>query len=468
MATIEKRGKSYRISVSDGYDLKGHQIRHTMTWTPPDNMTERQIEKEVNRQAVLYEDKCRLGQVLDGSIRFADFTEIWLRDYGETNLRSSTLHDYRRIIKNLNQEIGHIRLDQIRPAKLVSLFRVLEESEKCEKAISYHIIKDISLKKLIYEQNMTLEQFCQKANISIRTLRDACAGHNVSDKTAHFISDALSYPLKSLFVVPKELPKRSSNTIRKYRGVLSSILSTAVMWQLIPSNPCKQAQAPKAKKTKILYLDENEAIHLLDLVSSDTLQHQVIVALSLFTGMRRAEMCGLEWDDIDEKKNLINIGRSSLYLPEKGIFTDETKNETSSRSVKVPESLISLLHQYRRFQQEQRLKLGDRWQESNRILIGKFGAPIHPSTVTNWFRKFIEKSNLPRIHLHSMRHTNVTLQIAGGIPLTTIAARVGHADVSTTTRIYAHEIRSANEAASDYLEDLLHPQSKRNSYHRTV
>lgn len=66
-----------------------------------------------------------------------------------------------------------------------------------------------------------------------------------------------------------------------------------------------------------------------------------------------------------------------------------------------------------------------------------------------------------------MRHTNVTLQIAGGIPLTTIAARVGHADVSTTTRIYAHEICSANEAASDYLEDLLHPQSKHNSHHRT-
>lgn len=254
MATIEKRGKSYRFSVSEGYDLQGHQIRHTMTWTPPDNMTERQIEKEVNRQAVLFEEKCRYGQVLDGSIRFADFTEIWLRDYGETNLRSSTLRDYRRIIKDLNREIGHIRLDQIRPAKLVSLLRLLEEREKCEKAISYHIFKDISLKKLIYEQKMTLEQFCQKANISIRTLRDACAGHNVSDQTAHLISDALSYPLQNLFVLPKELPKRSPNTIRKYRNVLSSIFSTAVMWQLIPSNPCKQVRAPKAKKTKILYL----------------------------------------------------------------------------------------------------------------------------------------------------------------------------------------------------------------------
>lgn len=65
-----------------------------------------------------------------------------------------------------------------------------------------------------------------------------------------------------------------------------------------------------------------------------------------------------------------------------------------------------------------------------------------------------------------MRHTNVTLQIAGGITLTTISARVGHADVSITTRIYAHKIRSANEAASEYLDDLLHPMPQRNSYHR--
>lgn len=150
----------------------------------------------------------------------------------------------------LNQEIGHLRLVQIRPAKLGSLFRILEESGKCKKAISYHVSTDICLKNLIYEQGMTLEQFCQKANISIQTLREACAEHNVSDQTARFISDALCYPLKSLFSVPKKLLKRSPNTIRKYRDVLSSILSTAVMWQLIPSNPCKQAQAPKAKKQK--------------------------------------------------------------------------------------------------------------------------------------------------------------------------------------------------------------------------
>ena len=69
MATIQKRGTSYKITVSSGYDLSGKQIRHTMTWSPPDGMTKKQIQKEVNRQAVLFEEKVRTGQVLDGNIK---------------------------------------------------------------------------------------------------------------------------------------------------------------------------------------------------------------------------------------------------------------------------------------------------------------------------------------------------------------------------------------------------------------
>ena len=106
-----------------------------------------------------------------------------------------------------------------------------------------------------------------------------------------------------------------------------------------------------------------------------------------------------------------------------------------------------------------RLKLGDQWQDSGRILVQWNGAPIHPSTVTNWFHKFICNSDLPDIHLHSMRHTNITLQIAGGIPITTVAARAGHANSNTTSKIYAHAIQSADEAASQYLDNILRPET---------
>ena len=95
MSTIEKRGDAYKIIVSCGYDLNGKQIRRRMTWKPEDGMTARQIKKELDRQAVLFEEKCRNGQVLDGNIKFAEFAEKWFTEYAEKQLRPTTVAGYR-------------------------------------------------------------------------------------------------------------------------------------------------------------------------------------------------------------------------------------------------------------------------------------------------------------------------------------------------------------------------------------
>ena len=85
------------------------------------------------------------------------------------------------------------------------------------------------------------------------------------------------------------------------------------------------------------------------------------------------------------------------------------------------------------------------------------GAPIHPDTVTGWFARFIQEYALPDISRVPLRHTNATLLIAAGTNLQTVAARLGHASVTTTGKIYAHAIQSADAAAADTLQDLLHP-----------
>ena len=80
MPTIRKRNNSYQITVSCGYDINNRQIRRTMTYTPEKGMTAKQIEKEVQRQAVLFEEQCQSGQALNNNIKFADFAEIWFND----------------------------------------------------------------------------------------------------------------------------------------------------------------------------------------------------------------------------------------------------------------------------------------------------------------------------------------------------------------------------------------------------
>ena len=82
---------------------------------------------------------------------------------------------------------------------------------------------------------------------------------------------------------------------------------------------------------------------------------------------------------------------------------------------------------------------------------------MRPDTLTNWFHNFIQRTDLPPIHLHSLRHTNATLQIANGVPLTTVAGNLGHADSATTTKIYAHAIQSAAAASARMMDNLLNP-----------
>ncbi|MDW7659745.1 MAG: site-specific integrase, partial [Bacillota bacterium] len=94
MATITQRGDAYHIMVSCGYDVKNRQIRKCMNWRPEPGMTQKQIEKAVNEAAVLFENKVRQGQVLDGSITFAEFIDRWMTEYAEKQLAPKTYHRY--------------------------------------------------------------------------------------------------------------------------------------------------------------------------------------------------------------------------------------------------------------------------------------------------------------------------------------------------------------------------------------
>jgi integrase len=172
-------------------------------------------------------------------------------------------------------------------------------------------------------------------------------------------------------------------------------------------------------------------------------------------------MCGLEWDDIDFENQMITVRRSSQYVSGKGIYTKETKTETSDRTIKLPAPAFEILKEYKVWQREERLKMGDEWISSDRIFTQYDGKPIHPDTISGWMRGFIAKTDLPQITIHSLRHTNITLLLAAGVPLRTVSYRAGHAQTSTTENLYAHAIKTADENAADALDDILTPKSNK-------
>ncbi len=112
MANIRKRGNTYQIRVSCGYKTNGEQVIQTMSWKPPEGMTAKQAEKEVQKHAILFEEKCLRGQVT-ANVKFEEFAEQWFEEYARLNLRRSSFERMRQVTQRVYPAFGHLRLDRI-------------------------------------------------------------------------------------------------------------------------------------------------------------------------------------------------------------------------------------------------------------------------------------------------------------------------------------------------------------------
>lgn len=384
MATIEKRGKSYRITASCGYTVKGEQERQRMTWTPEPGMTERQIEKELNRQAVLFEEECKRGLVLQHGVKFEAFLKQYFDDYAAQNLRIRTITEYRRMSLRANQQFGHLQMDKITPTQIQKFIRVLLNGDANNKAVT---------------------------------------------------------------------PKTAKN----YLSFLSSVFSFAMQMRIIRDNPCRVIKIKLGEKPEADCYSLEEAQHFLDLMLKEPLSFQAFFVLAIYGGFRRGELCGLEWKDIDFNTGVVSIRRTSQYTKEKGTFTDTTKTKKSQRSLKMPPEVIMILRWYRAEQTEERLLLGDKWVDHDRLFITWNGEPISPNVPYKWLLHFCERTGIRKAKrlLHSLRHLNASLLITSGVDVKTVSSALGHSQVSTTTNIYAHTFQQVQAEASEAIASAL-------------
>lgn len=391
--SIEKRGKnSYRLTVSEGFDLNGNPMIHRKTV----HGTKKDAEVELAK----FVTEVQNGLVVDGkSLRFSEFTEIWKRDYGSNELAPSTYKRYCRMLETrLLPYFGHFYINKIRPTDIMKFYDLLE--------------KDTQLVR-------------KKGNNGSKTKK----------------------PL-------------SGKTILEHHRLLRAMLHKAVYWQLIVSNPAERVQPPKARKPKRKsYDDEQTKILLenLEQLSIEDTKYKVAIILTVFTGVRLGELMGLEWQDVDFKNGIISINRSSQYLSDMGVFTKVLKTESSIREIAIPEFIISLLGEYKLWYEEQKSIYGELWTNSDRLFVQSNGKPMHPSTISKWFVKYVGQIGLPVINFHGLRHTNASLLVAQNIDIAIISARLGHAQISTTLNFYVHPLLSHNRKAGYALENLLLP-----------
>lgn len=401
MASIKKRGNSYRIFVSNGRNINGKQIMETTTFIPDPEKTEKQNQKALDIFALEFEQKVKNGKYLDGEkITFQDFKDLWLTDYAEKQLELTTTDIYKILLdKHITPAIGNIKLAKIQPANLNKLYNTLLKERKDKKEGGY-----------------------------------------------------------------------SPTTIKRVHALISSILSTAVRWNVLLENPCERVSPPKqtrnSRDVKFFTLEECSVfLAAVDTQLSEekiSLQHKVFFHLALFCGMRRGELIALEWSDFDFTKKSVNINKSTGLVDGKAI-TKSTKNKSSERIVSVPESVVLLLKQYQIQQYKYRLSIGSHWQGNNNVFIQLTGKQMYPSSPYGVFKDVLRRYNesadakdlkLPDIPLHGLRHTSATLLISKNMDIRTVSGRLGHAQTSTTMNIYSHSLQTMDVKASDTLEDL--------------
>ena len=196
MATIRKRNNTYLITVSCGYDITGKQIRRTMTYKPEPGMNQRQVDKEVQRQAVLFEEDCQKGKILKGNIKLADFIELYFENYAEVTLKKRTVFGYRAHVPYVNQALGHLRIDRIQPHNLNEFYKQLSTVGSRKKDV-YKPLTDF--RALLKDKGVTIAQAARDCEVKENTLRGVMNNKPVYKPTAQALCKYLKLDKKKVF-----------------------------------------------------------------------------------------------------------------------------------------------------------------------------------------------------------------------------------------------------------------------------
>ena len=389
MASIRKRGSSYLLVVSMGYDYKGNRIKPKQkTVHSPEGLTPKQREKWLNEQAVLFERECKgLPQEVDRSITLAKYTELWFQTIAPGKLAKSTLARERQDIDRFLPVLGNLKLTELRPEHFRQLYA------------------------------------------NLRKVKNQKPGKPLSECTVEGV-----------------------------HACLCGILSDAMEGGFLDHNPAWRTYRYAGKKKEKVIADEATTQRLITALEEESLKYETYFKLIIATGMRRGECCGLQWGDINWQERSIHIQRNVVKVTGEDIIVKETKTVAGDRYVYFSLEMESLLKEFQRECAWEAETYDNRKLEDTDYIFRRHGyrLPMTPTTFTWRFKLILKKHGLPTaLNVHSLRHTNASLLIAGGADVATVAGLLGHSQPSTTLDIYTHAFDKNKKAASQVLQEGL-------------
>lgn len=449
MASIRKRGNSYQITVSNGYDITGKKILETATWTPDPGMKKRELELALNAFAVDFERDVKSGKnVKGGRMTLQEFSRPYLKDMTPPTLARTTYADYKkRLEMRILPAMGHIQIENIRQKDINNYRKMLEEnyiSPITKKPLSPASIKkdclviSALLSYAVSEGMLNMNMLIYSGKISghRKPRKEAKPRYFTMEELIRFI-DALEHPIDVVHREHQSRQNGKTHTVKAY----TQTIRVKLKWKLY-------------------------------------------FYISLFIGDRRGENISLTWEDINMDTNEININKSTDYVDGTMELKDtKTHNE---RQNAVPAYVISLARAWKAEQMQQALKLGEDWKgyhgkdyNKNFVFTQANGKQMHICSPAGEYKRIIRMYNQyvaesPEQHIpenippHGLRHSAAAILIANNIDVRTVAGILGHADPSTTLNIYSYFFKNKGIEASSVMEQQLLSHMPINDYYLTT
>lgn len=450
MPSIKKRGDTYRIMVSLGYDMEGRQIRKTTTFTPPENVTSGKAEKLAVSYAHEFEKRCQGMVNMNENIRFSELCEWYYEQIAVHKLKPTTYYNNRKMMDlYVLPYLGNMKLKDINTARIDALFNELfRHGRKRE----LYQLRDPDL---IPEG--TRRPVSRSSKVNLNTVKTCIQGVPVMRDTAERLAATLSMKLKDAFIkVETTDTGLDEGSIKRVRTALSPIFSTAVKKELLLKNPVTNATTPSSGEvTEKEFLDAEQCKELLGFVD-EVSNPQVARAIKtlLFTGMRVGELTALHWEEVDMEQCTLVV-KYNLYRLNGEYRLTSPKTKSSARLITLPPQVIEIFKEQKAWQEKRRAEVGSRWIERDAVFTGQFGEYMNKTYINTEFKELLKNHDFPDIHIHDLRHANASLLINMGVPVKVISEHLGHCDTRTTENIYAHIFNETLAQTSDAISQAL-------------
>lgn len=235
--------------------------------------------------------------------------------------------------------------------------------------------------------------------------------------------------------------------------VIRAGLGAALRWGLVDRNVATLVTPPRVTTTEFATWSRNEVNRVLAIADATDLA--AFWRVALLCGLRRGELLGLWWEDLDLDRGALAV-RRTMQKTKTGWALGLPKTTAGRRSLTVPAATVAALRQQQDRQAFARQQLGDLWHDGpGFVFTNQTGGPLHVNTIIDRFERLVADAGVPRIRFHDLRHTCATLMLQAGVPVHVVARRLGHAKPSMTLNVYAHSVAGDDSFAADALERAL-------------